>query len=297
MLQTYVFHIGQYIAIRKISKNYPTLKVEATELQNLWKMKFGAAVENLAAELRYNIGDKLGDYETEIIIELSLTDDSLMTLNDAQNALLKFESRVNGDIPSPFLETLLSFHPKYINNPEAEFNDDFVGEYLSSESEKSDGINIKFKYPKSWKHEEGDRPHVIQKFTSNNGLGLEMALLMIEKVDTTMTESDIDLLLSESFLKYQLPDSAKMLSYETGLTLSGIKASSITYYQIIPQMQFIVATITKSYFLFYKNYKVSVIFAVGAEKGRESDLSSRYEKFYPLFWKMANYLTIMSRYE
>lgn len=297
MLKTYAFHLGQSKLLKKIIKDYPSLKVEATEIQNLWNLKFGPAVENIVAELKYCIGDKLSEYETEIIVNLILIDDSQMTLSDARNALIKVESRVNGDIPSPFLETLLSFHPIYINSPNEEFNDGFVDGYFSSESEKSEGLNIKFKYPKSWKPEDGDRPHVIQKFTSNNGHGLEMALLMIEKVDSTITESDIDLLLSEGFLKYYLPDSATMLAYETGLYMSGIKACSVTSYQALPQMQLVVAMIIKTYILYFKDYKISVMFSVGAEEGKDSDLSSRFEKFNPLFWKMANYLTIMSRYE
>jgi hypothetical protein len=297
MLQTYSFHIGQSLSLKKIVNVHPSLKVEATELQNLWNMKFGPAIENIAAELKSSIGDKFGDFESEIIVRLSLLDYSQMTLNDAKNFLTKVESRVKGDIPSPFLETILSFHPRYIKSPKEEFNDGFVGEYFSSESKKSEGLNLKFKYPQSWKHEEGDRPHVIQKFTSNNGHGFEMALLMIEKVDSIMSENDIDLLLSESCLRFQLPDSARMLSHETGLYMSGIKASSITFYQNQPQMQLITAMIIKTYFLYFKNYKIAVMFSIGAEEGKESDLQSRFEKFNPLFWEMANYLTVLSRYE
>lgn len=38
--------------------------------------------------------------------------------------------------------------------------------YFSKDHPKSQGLNIEIKYPKNWKKEEGNRPHIVQKFTN-----------------------------------------------------------------------------------------------------------------------------------
>lgn len=106
------------------------------------------------------------------------------------------ENRSQGHLPSPILETLLMFTPEYIERPANMFDDGFTKEYRTGGHTKSKGIDVGIQYPASWKAEEGRRPHIVQKFTSENGYGSTMALLLVrafpEEMPRNATESDFD---------------------------------------------------------------------------------------------------------
>jgi len=297
MVKTYSFYLGQLTTINEIMENHPAYKLQAKSAQDLWNLKFRSSIENIISELKNSLGDKYKELEDELLLNMSLVDFSEVTNDDIEYTIETIKQRATGDMPSPFLETLLSFNPTYQKSPEKEMIDGFINEYFTKESEKSDGINIKIKYPKSWKADNGDRPHVIQKFTSDNGHGLEGALIMIIKTKENLSKSDIDILLSKEGMEYQLPEKSKILDVNTGLTIDNYPAASITFYHEQSRMNLKIGMIIETYFIYYKDYQISVMFNTGSTVDNYDDSLKRFEIYKKLFFRIANNLVILSQYE
>lgn len=295
MVKTYSFYIGQLSSLEKSKERFPSLKLDISNAQNLWNLRFKSSIENIVSELKSFLGDKFNAIENEILTSSSYVVYSHTTIDDAKQLITVLKQRANGEMPSPFLETLLAFNPSYQKNPEKEMIDGFINEYYTKESVKSDGLNIKLKYPKSWSAENGDRPHVIRKFKSDNGHGLVGALIMIMK--KSFSQSDIDLILSEEGLKYQIPQNSKVISIKTGLIMDNFPAASITSYAEQTQMNVKIGIISESYIICYNNYLISVLFTVGSTSNNYDEILKLYNTNKNLFFRMANNLVISSQYE
>ncbi len=60
-----------------------------------------------------------------------------------------------------------------------EFANRTAVKFSSKDHPKALGLTINIKRPSSWLAENGERPHVVQKFTSNKGLYVVTASLMV----------------------------------------------------------------------------------------------------------------------
>ncbi len=296
MISTYSFYIGQLNTVDEIMTNHPEYKMKAKTAQDLWNRNFKSSVNNIISELELYIGDNFESFKSELQTKLNNVDYSDVTNDDIEYTINLINNRANGDMPSPFLETLLSFNPRYQANPEKEMIDGFFLEFFTNESAKSKGLDIKLKYPRSWKAENGDRPHVIQKFTSDNGHGLETALIMIMELKEGYSQSEINYLLTEEEVKKQLPENSKVIDIETDIFVGNVKATSITSYQIQQQMEFELGIFSKTYLLYYDNYQVVLMFSSGSISDQYDDIYNRYQANEKLFWRIANNLVILSKY-
>lgn len=297
MIKTYSFYIGQLSTINGVIEKYPSLKQDALTSLSLWNMKFKSSVDNIIYELKLDLGDKFTAFEKEFLVTMDQLDYSKITIDEAKYSISSLKERADGNMPSPFLETLLSHNPTFQKYPEKEILEGFVNDYYTKESPKSEGLNIKIKYPKSWKSENGDRPHVVKKFTSNNGHGLEALIIMIKKIDEALSVSELNMLLSEEGIKYQLPDNAKVISVKPGLNIEGLTATSVTFYQELPRLDINVGMISEWYLMFFEKYMISLMFTVGSISNDYGSIFKNYEINRKLFWLLANNFVILSKYE
>jgi len=295
MVKTYSFYLGQLSSVTIATEKFPSLKQDINTAQHLWNLNYKSSIENIVTELMLYFGEKFNGIENEILTSVSKVDYSHTSNEDVRNLISVINQRAKGDMPSPFLETLLSFNPTYQRSPEREMIDGFVSEYSTKESVKSEGVNVKIKYPKSWSSENGDRPHVIRKFKSENGHGLNGALIMIIKA--SLSKTDVDLLLSAEGLKSQIPKNSKVISVKTGLTMDNFPAASITSYVVQPQMNLKIGMISETYIICYKDHLISILFSVGSTTSNYDDILKQYNTNKNLFWRMANNLVILSQYE
>ena len=297
MQKTYSFYLGQLFNINEIIENYPSYKQKAKSAQNLWNANFKTSIENIVSELESSLGVEFKIYEAELIKSMSRIDYSEITIEDIINTIDIVNNRASGDIPSPYLETLLTFNSIYRVQPEEEMIDGFINEYFTSTSTKLDGLNIKFKYPKSWSSEIGDRPHVIQKFIHYRGYEFGSALIIIGKMDDVLSKSDIEFLLSEDGMKYQIPEHSKVISVNTGLLIDNIPASLITVYYEQQQMNHKLGMISDIYVLYYRDYQITFMCSVGSTIDKYNETYKRYSTNKKLYKRMANNIVVLSQYE
>ena len=100
-------------------------------------------------------------------------------------------ARAKGDLPTPVIQTLLMFKPRYIRSPTAEFSDGYRQRYESAGTGKAKGVAFNLQVPISWKAMEGNRPNVVAKFVSENGRGLEFFVVLIRAMPTSISGSEV----------------------------------------------------------------------------------------------------------
>lgn len=84
---------------------------------------------------------------------------------------------------------LLSISPSFANeNILSNYIDNGV-KYFSKGHPKSFDLNIEIKYPNNWTAQEGLRPHIVQKFVSENGKGTETCVLLIQKLSMFLSNN------------------------------------------------------------------------------------------------------------
>jgi len=149
------------LADSQFNSAFPNIKVKLKEqlIKALGKEQFDKTDRKLKEQLSDTLGEQINNKEI------------------AQNFLLQVKARSKGNIDSPVIENLLIV--KYLSHPINEFYDGYRNRFNSKGHSKSQGLEIVVKLPKSWKAKEGERPHIVQKWISQNGNGLDMMLLDI----------------------------------------------------------------------------------------------------------------------
>jgi hypothetical protein len=297
MMGAYGFYLGQLTSANSLIKVHPSLSPAADKALNKWNLNYLSSIENITTELTAIYGNKFVEFKKQMKAKMSETDYSSVSIDDAKFAIQSIQDRANGNIPSPIIETLLSYNPIYQKNPDKEMINGFVKEYFTKESIKSKGVNIKLKYPKSWLAENGNRPHVIQKFTSNYGHGSTLALIMLTKPKEPLSQTDIDILLSEEGMKSQIPENSKIISVNPNLTMDNFPAASITFYHVQSQMNLKFGMMTTFYIIYYKGCQISLMLTASSEQDNFDEAKNKYLTNKKLFWRIANNLTILSQYE
>jgi hypothetical protein len=165
----YGFWFGRVDWSHRIKEEFPQLgrRIVPSELQLTTRLS--PAVDNIEAIINRRFSDSgaaLSEVRASTQGELAS-----MPLDGgrAEASVLQLEKWATSEIGSlPGIQTLLTYHPKYICNPEREFLDGFTQEFRSDGSGKTMGLKPRIVYPISWIAEDGDRPHIVKKFRSSS---------------------------------------------------------------------------------------------------------------------------------
>ncbi|WP_441001136.1 DUF4339 domain-containing protein [Fodinibius sp. SL11] len=202
IVHTISFRMGQENTLNMISNRFPSLSTESKITEAKFNSEYKSAYDNIEGVLDNELPsweDIKGEIRNNSIKYL---DYSNVTREDAKDFLDKVENRASGNLESPVLETLLMFHPKYIESPRLLFTDDYTKEFRSKGMEKAKGVDLAIEYPSSWKAKDGRRPNVVRNFISDNGYGLDMVLIIIksfpEEISGELSNDDILLLSGEN---------------------------------------------------------------------------------------------------
>jgi hypothetical protein len=172
-------------------------------------------------------------------------------------------------------------------NKRCEFNTDGTG--------KSAGLKIKLSYPCAWTQADGDRPHVVKKFSYNIGEGKSIIQsLTITKMPGEPSKKEI----AEMFTQEGL----KELASGTGTFVSGrkLKIDGIDCGEVIIKVkrESPVATVNMyflQYYLIYKDKIINLTFVAGALT--ESEAKTLFTSYKTLFQGLATNTVIISKWE
>jgi hypothetical protein len=177
-----------------------------------------------------------------------------------------------------------------------EYNSGKTEKYSSNGLGKSQGLKIHYKYPRSWKSIEGERPHVIRKFAQSDNYVL--SILLVNKIEEEFTSQELNEFFTTEGLKTILPNGASYISSNPNLKIEGLKAGSIEFTNSATRMNRYFYSHNLNYVFIYKKYFVLVQFmVVNKPNESSSSVNERYNKIEPLFYQMFNSIVIDNIWE
>jgi len=175
---------------------------------------------------------------------------------------------------------------------------DFLKDKCSFETDgtgKSLGLKIKIAYPCIWTQANGDRPHVVKKFSYGFGDGSSIIQsLTISKMPATPSKKEIAELFTQEGLREMVKDLGTFISgrkvkidgNDCGEAIVKVKretpAATVYFYFI-------------QYYLIYKDKMINIAFATGGKT--ETEAKKLYDKYKLLLQTLATNTVILSKWE
>jgi hypothetical protein len=295
----YGFLLGQEYSLNLVKVKFPNFSNRIIIAEELFNAEFGGAKEKMKDYLTNRMGDSL--FKTYFNAALSKAKEMSQQIEFRDEIAVALISdvynRANGQIPSPTLETLLYF--KYLDYPEKEFTTGCTQVFKTKGHPKSKGTDWQIKVPKSWKAQEGDRPNIIQKFTSDFGDGKQIIMLMVKDLDLPqgykITKQELTELFTEKAMKEMVDKDSKYLSF-TKMTLDSQIGGMLEMEKINSRLDKKIKIRMVS-FIFVRNAQMYFLQGMISTDVLEEDLSLQMKKFLPLYKLVANSIVVNDQYK
>jgi hypothetical protein len=266
------------LARAQFDSTFPNIKTKLeTQLKNAMGEKlFQEMATNLLTKLRETLGRQQ------------------ITKEIAANFLEQVKGRSKGVIESPVLEYLLAV--KYTANPVGEFADGYRQRYQTDGAGKSQGIKLNLQLPRSWAAKEGERPHIVKKWVSENGSGLEIFLLDIrDGQGRNPTKKEIEEFVRSGEVKETVPEGSTYvasgnftLEMQTGYWVQmtmPIERAEMKSYQEVLMYQF-----------FFRGKAVGLMCQAGGPESEKPKVNEAFNRIRPLCQQVLNSLVLTQAY-
>ena len=297
--RTLGFIMGQRFTLNIIKAEYPNLALQAQVAESEFESSFSNAEKNIIYALQEILKEECPEF-LEILEQQVNEILSTQQLNQevAARFITEVESRARGEMPSPILETLLTY--QFIDWPMEEFTLGYNRVFRTKNHPKAKGVDFQIRYPISWRPEEGERPNTIQTFTSENGRGLEMFLLMVKDIPLplgyTPTKQDLDDFFIESELKEMVPEGARYVSAKP-IVLDNHKGAMIIFDYTLQRLDMTLTTRCLQFITIYERKMIWINCFISTLPGEEGELQERFNRFEPLFKMIGNTFIIQEQYK
>ena len=294
--QAYGFVLGQEYSLSRIAKEFP----ELTGGVELARAQFGSTFPDIKAkletQLKHATGEKLFQ-ETATNLQTKLRETlgrQQITRQIATNFLQQVKGRSKGEIESPVLEYLLAV--KYTSSPVSEFADGYRQRYQTDGLGKSQGIKLNLQLPRSWVAKEGERPHIVKKWVSENGTGLEIILLDIRDAqEYNPTKKEIEEFVRSGEVKETVPEGSTYVAsgnfnieMRTGYWVQmamPIERAEMKFYQDVMMYQF-----------FFRGKAIGVMCQAGGPESEKPKVNETFKRIKPLCQQVLNSLVLTQAY-
>lgn len=292
------FLLGQRITLNRVKAEFPDMASRARQAEAEFNLSFGTAETGIRNALQRMLGDEYPKFvaQAESRLQTALASRPV-TRETAGSFLAEVESRAKGSLPSPLLETLLTY--EFMGRPAEEFARGYKRVFRTAGHPKARGVDFQISYPASWRPGEGERPNVIQKFVSENGRGLEMVMLMVKDLPTPgykVARADLEALFSEKELRGMVPAGGRLIAAKP-IVLDGQKGGMVVFEQTLQRLA-VSMTVRGVHFVTVRSGKmVSVQCMVYMRPGGDVDAPGRFGRFEPVFRLIGNSLVLNDRYK
>lgn len=313
--RSFGFTMGQQLTLNKIKSEYPTLSLQIKNAELEFNNTFGVAEKNIKRKLKGILKDKYPDFIAAMREQNNTLNSQRTTQELAQKFIEEVNLRATGKIPSPVLKTLLTY--QFNENPVNEFSRGFKNVYRTKAHPKANGLDFQIEYPKSWSKQEGKRPNIIQLFSSKNGRGPAMAMIVAldilkesqseltpQEIKSLMTLEGSEELASTAFSESSLIEMANGMGMTNVLIINTRRividrwpGAVIEFTSDQQRLDVSMSMYSKMYIAIYKNYMIFLHCQIGELPNlTDNELKNEISKFEPLFRLMANSLVIQSQY-
>lgn len=294
--QAYGFVLGQEFSLSRIAKEFPELSGGV----ELARVQFGSTFPDIKTKLETQLKNAMGEklfQETATNLRTKLRENlerQQITREIAANFIEQVKGRSRGEIESPVLEYLLAV--KYTANPVGEFADGYRQRYQTDGAGKSQGIKLNLQLPRSWAAKEGERPHIVKKWVSENGTGLEIIMLDIrDGQGYNPTKKEMEEFVRSGEVKEAVPEGATYvasgnfnLEMRTGYWVQmamPLERAEMKLYQDVLMYQ-----------LFFRGKAIGLMCQVGGPVAEKSKVNEAFKRIRPLCQQVLNSLVLTQAY-
>lgn len=298
--QAYEFIKIQNGFLSSFKKQFPQLEFNILKAELAFNSTFWKSNEGIKKYLNEFIGEvEFNKYETRLNSEMKTALENISFVEqDAINFIADVENRAKGIIDTPILETLLYF--QYCNNPSGEFSAGFTTKYSTKGHSKSKNTDWQIKIPKSWKAEEGERPNIIQKFTSDYGNGNESFMLLVNELDLPvgykMTNEELNRFFSEKEMNTLMTTTNRKFISFTKMTIENNIGGMVECEQTSERMG-VQIKMRLVQFMFIMDNKMYILFCSVSSSNISIDLGVEMKKYLLLFKQVANSSVLRDQYK
>lgn len=295
----YGFLNGQDYAISKIKNTFP----ELIGITIAAELNFAASFDSAKARIKRQLVELWGNayFQKYFDSSLKLSQEYLQNLDFTKELAIELigdiNKRAKGIMPTPILETLLWY--KYLNEPEREFIDGYTRVFRTQGHIKSKGTDWQIKVPLSWKQSEGDRPNIIQKFTSDFGNGEQMITLIVKQLDLPKnykpSKKEVLEMFSEQEIREFIDSQSRYISYQR-MKFDSIDGAALEFEAERSRMDLKIKMREIS-FIFYYDCKMFFLSCMTASSDVNKDLSQDMKLFSSLYRLVANSVVVNDQYK
>ena len=184
-------------------------------------------------------------------------------------------------------------------DPAREFLDGNYTTFSTQGHPKAKGVHFTIAYPNSWAAEEGIRPNIIQKFTSEGGRGLDSAMIWAGALPfpagTTFTDAELKEFFTSTELRDIVPEGAKFINAKQ-TRIEGLPAGILEYSLRGERAGMVIDTQVIFYIFIHRSTMVQLQCAVSGVADAQENISRRMAALKPLFTLMANSIVIPDKW-
>lgn len=294
--QAYGYVLGQEYSLARVATEFPDMTVNV----ELARSQFGSTFPNIKQKLESQLKEIFGQKGFE---ELAFTMQAKLqgtlskqkiTREIAAQFFDQVKGRSKGEIDSPVLEYLL--YVNYMANPVSEFADGFRQRFQTDGTGKAQSIKLKLQLPRSWTAKAGERPHIVQKWTSLNGTGLEMIHLDIRDGEGyAPTKKEMEDFVKSGEVKEVIAEGA---TYVASGNFSLEKQNGYWVQMITPVERVGIKFYQEAvmYQLFFRGKAIGITCTVGGPDEERAKTSEAFKRLRPLCQQVVNSLVLLQAY-
>lgn len=182
------FISGQTLSLKAIAHQHPDLARAAEKLRVTFDAAYGFPELRAKWFLDHAIGKEKADSAAEDIRGQGHDAVQSVQKADALAFLEEVDARLEGRLDDTVLKAMLWL--RYGDQPSLEMRE-WWQQFSSAGHPKAAGMDIWMRAPFSWRQEEGDRPHIVSKWTSQNGTGDMVITLLVRELPGSVTYEDV----------------------------------------------------------------------------------------------------------
>jgi hypothetical protein len=294
--RVYGFLHGQHLVLQTMKKQYPAYEPGLTEIEAIFDAEYGWPQPKAEAILQTMGPEAFKKMNREYLAPVEKMAKRKFSQQEVAAYAVEMQERTKGTINLPDILQNLRWL-QYAGRPAREMNDRKTVRFSSSNHSKSAGIDVALSAPASWLQSEGDRPHVVQQWLSQNGSG-DMVVSLLIKADDRLQgfqEADVIEMMSDGG-KGLVGDNDTVLSSKL-VHIDGAPAIRMDFISTRDNAVGEITSFNRAYFIIQSGAFIHLGCGVARMKTEKDISEKRFPALQDLCEQVAITLSIANRYQ
>lgn len=183
----------------------------------------------------------------------------------------------------------------------ADFASGNVERFSTKDHPKSSGVVLSLKYPKGWAAKEGERPHIVQKFTAEGGKVMTTMLFRPLPLPPGLPKGSkpprhvVESWFTPEAMKETLPAEAKFISAKS-TKIDGLPAGIVEYDIRMESAGLVLESRVIEFLFVSETTSVQIACSVSANELQKDSLPQLMAEYMPVFTLIVNSIVVQSNW-